>query len=67
MKNVILFAILGILLVVLAVQAIQLSSLKEKVSSGFTLSSETSTPAASSNSNTVVNSPSASPQMVGGC
>lgn len=67
-KNLILVIVLGVLILIAAVQAVQLGGLKEKVSSGG-LSAGIKTAAAGSSGAGSSSPASASslPQMVGGC
>ncbi|MBI5398243.1 hypothetical protein HZB03_02155 [Candidatus Woesearchaeota archaeon] len=68
-KNLVLAIVLGVLILIAAVQAVQLGGLKSKVSSGG-LTSSVKTGAASPTGGAGVGSaPSAGnlPQMVGGC
>ncbi len=72
-KNVIVFIVLGLLIVISAVQALELIGLKAKISdASFTVKgSSQSEPVASSSSSSAGNTVAASiadlPSMVGGC
>ena len=67
-KNMIIVIVLAVLVVISAVQAVQLSGLKEKISSGnFKTVSGSSSQSASLGANTEPTSLENLPSMVGGC